>query len=230
MRLPVLFASVGIAALVALSVSAQSPARVRVQAAPPEQPAPNCPDDRIEPAFRNLDFSLGNPGERPPGWNPFEAACYLPPNDSMAVEIVSGHECYSGQHCAVIKFVPNIGEGDEVIRYIRARRATRLWFLHQVVDVTPYRGKTLTFRAAVRAAVSVGGEARLLVRVHRDDSSTSFFDDMGKFPVRSSAWHIYEIQAPIDREAGDVEFGMQLIGQGEAWIDHISMDFTGPEK
>ena len=66
--------------------------------------------------------------------------------------------------------------------------------------------------------------------IHRADGSTAFFDDMGQFPVRSSAWHIYEIPAPIGRDAHDVEFGMTLIGQGEAWIDHVSIDFSGGEK
>jgi hypothetical protein len=39
-------------------------------------------------------------------------------------------------------------------------------------------------------------------------------------------WSPYEIQAPIALDAQDVEFGMQLIGQGAAWIDNISITFV----
>jgi hypothetical protein len=106
----------------------------------------------------------------------------------------------------------------------------RLWFLYQNVDATPYLGKTLTFRAAVRAEVTPGNAARMLVRIHRQDGSTSFLDNIGRFPVISSAWFFYEIQAPVAVDARDIEFGLQLIGQGAAWIDNISMDFTDAVK
>ncbi|MCU1262788.1 MAG: hypothetical protein JWO80_5673, partial [Bryobacterales bacterium] len=36
----------------------------------------------------------------------------------------------------------------------------------------------------------------------------------------------YEIQAPIALDARDIEFGMQVFGQGAAWIDNISMTFA----
>jgi uncharacterized protein (TIGR02246 family) len=101
-----------------------------------------------------------------------------------------------------------------------------LSFLHQVVDATPYRGKWLTFRAAVRADVDSGSVARLLVRVHTTDGGTSFRDDMGAHPISSATWAFYEINAPIGVDARDIEFGMQLVGHGAAWIDNISIDFS----
>jgi hypothetical protein len=78
----------------------------------------------------------------------------------------------------------------------------------------------------VRADVALGSVARLLVRVHRVDCSTSFRDDMADHPITASTWSPYEIQAPIALDARDVEFGLQLIGQGQAWIDNISMTFS----
>jgi hypothetical protein len=189
----------------------------------------------VQPAFRNLDFSEGASGERPPGWGPTDPACYQPPHEPDPVEIVASRLCFTGQHCAVVRSAPppEVPGEDEVMRYIsllRAAHGSKRVGLFQNVDVTLYRGKILTFRAAVRAEVSAGSEARLFVRIHRENGTTIFFDDMGRFPVRSSAWHFYEIPAPIDRDASDVEFGMVLIGQGEAWIDHITMDFTDPGK
>ena len=223
MKLPLFFASALIAAVAALPSSAQNQ-------------APACISG-VQPAFRNLDFSEGPPGERPPGWGPVDRACYLPPHDPDPVEVVASSLCFTGIHCAVLRSIPvnrtpDPGE-DEVIRYIsllRAPHVERHVGLSQNVDVTLYRGRVLTFRASVRAEVPDGSEARLFVRIHREDGRTSFFDDMGRFPVRSSAWHFYEIPAPIGRDASDVEFGMQLTGQGEAWIDHITVDFTGGDK
>jgi len=66
----------------------------------------------------------------------------------------------------------------------------------------------------------------LLIRVHRDDCTTSFRDDMGDHPITTTAGSAYQIQAPIAADARDVEFGLQLVGRGTAWIDNISMVYT----
>jgi hypothetical protein len=105
-----------------------------------------------------------------------------------------------------------------------------LCFLYQIIDATQYRGKKLIYRAYVRADVAQGNMARLLVRVHRTDCATSFRDDMGNHPITGSAWAPYEIQAPIALDARDIEFGMQLMGQGAAWINNISMTFIDGPK
>ena len=39
----------------------------------------------------------------------------------------------------------------------------------------------------------------------------------------SGDWAVYEIRAPIAMDAYHMEFGMQLFGQGAAWIDQLSM-------
>ncbi len=79
-------------------------------------------------------------------------------------------------------------------------------FLYQTVDAVPYRGKRLAYGAAVRADLTGASVARLLVRVHREDGSTSFRDD--DRPIASGLWIFYEIDAPIVSDARDVEFGV----------------------
>jgi hypothetical protein len=126
-------------------------------------------------------------------------------------QIVSEKSCNGSRQCATVHSVSaNPG----------------LCFLYQVIDATQYRGKKLIYRADVRADAAQGSVARLLVRVHRTDCGTSFRDDMGNHPITGSAWSPYEIQAPIALDARDIEFGMQLVGQGAAWIDNISMTFV----
>jgi hypothetical protein len=159
-------------------------------------------------APENLDFSQGSPGGMPNGWD-------MPQIPVYKAEIVSGSACQTGPQCATLFS-------------LRDDPSLRLTFLYQVVDAKQYRGKRLTYRASVRANVGIGSAARLLVRVHRTDCSTSFRDDMGNHPITASTWSSYEIQAPIAMDARDIEFGIQLIGQGQAWIDNISMMFTDP--
>jgi hypothetical protein len=165
----------------------------------------------IQDRFANLDFAGGALGVMPPGWR-------LGPEGttSCTAEIASGAYCPSGQQCTVVR-----SKGDT---------ANSLSFLYQVVDATPYRGKRLTYRAAVRAEVAGTSVARLLVRIHREDGSTSFRDDMGDHPITAGPWRDYAIAAPIAADARDIEFGLQLVGQGSASISGISIMFGSPRS
>ena len=104
-----------------------------------------------------------------------------------------------------------------------------LAFLFQIFDAKPHRGKQFQFRAAVRfEAADTPGAARLLVRVHRLNGSSCFFDNMSDRPIKSGAWTFYEISGKVCEEARDVELGMQLVGGGFARIDNIAITFTDP--
>jgi uncharacterized protein (TIGR02246 family) len=152
--------------------------------------------------FENLDFALGSVGDMPPGW-------HLGPSGSglYAAHIAASAWCLAGKQCGMLG---SVGPGSH-----------EQCFLYQDVDATPYRGKVLVFRATAR--ISDGGLARLLVRVHRTDNSTSFFDNLGAQPIQSAQWKSYQIVFPIDGEAQDIEFGIQLSGEGTLWIDQIYM-------
>ena len=156
----------------------------------------------ISDNFENLDFALGSPGDTPPGW-------HLGPsgNPAYAARIVAAAWCQAGKQCGMLG---SVGPGPH-----------ERCLLYQDVNATPYRGKVLVFRATAR--VTDGGLARLLVRVHRPDNSTSFFDDLGANPIQSAQWKAYQIVFPIDGEAEDIEFGIQLSGEGTVWIDQIYM-------
>jgi hypothetical protein len=171
------------------------------------------PPPEMRNAFGNLNFAEGAPGGTPSEW-------YLGPEwfrpqvaPGHVAKTVSGGACHSGQQCATVYSIGDIP-------------STETSFLYQVIDATQYRGKMLTYRAAVRADVASGSVARLLVRVHRMGCSTSFRDDMGDHPITTSGWTSYRLQAPIGPDARDIEFGMQLVGKGAAWIDNITMTFA----
>jgi hypothetical protein len=166
------------------------------------------PSREMRPTFRNLNFTEGAPGNAPPEW-------YLGPewfNLQMApghkAKTVSGSACHGGKQCATVYSIGKIPSSQRS-------------FLYQVVDAAQYRGKTLTYRAAVR--VASGSAARLLVNVHRTNCESSFRDDMGDHPITASGWSSYRIKVPIGPDARDIEFGIQLVGNGAAWIDNITM-------
>jgi hypothetical protein len=171
--------------------------------------------DEMRDAVENLNFSEGRPDDTPPGW--FLNGSMPPRTPYHEAKTAWGASCSDGRQCGMVQSI-----GDD--------SSTRIGFLYQIIDATPYRGKRLTYRAKVRVAISSGSVARLLVRVHRADCSTSFRDDMGNHAITDGRWAVYEIQAPIAFDARDIEFGVQLIGRGAAWIDNISMTFSGPER
>jgi hypothetical protein len=151
---------------------------------------------------QNLTFAGAPVGAAPKGW-------WLGPGRGYSAVTVAADQCHGGQQCATVHFFrPDFSP---------------VSFLMQNLDVTPYRGQILTYRAFVRVDAARKSVARLLVRIHRKDCTTSFRDDMGDHPIVSGDWAVYEIHAPIAMDAYHMEFGMQLFGQGAAWIDQISM-------
>jgi hypothetical protein len=89
----------------------------------------------------------------------------MPPHEPVYEAIIApANQCHSSQQCAIV-------------RSLRSDPAIRLSFFYQDLDVSEYRGQTLTYRAYVR--VDPASTVRLLVRVHRKDCSTIFRDDMG---------------------------------------------------
>jgi uncharacterized protein (TIGR02246 family) len=65
------------------------------------------------------------------------------------------------------------------------------------------------------------------VHTHHKDGTTSVRDAMGSHPITSSVWTFYEIDARIASDARDIMFGVQVVGEGSAWIDKISLTSEG---
>ena len=131
------------------------------------------------------------------------------PASVNVASIVSGPACFLGTRCANVQS--------------RGSESKGLSYLVQTIDATPYRGKRLTYRAAVRAEVTGGSAVRMQVHIHHPDGTTSIRDAMGLHPIRSTAWTYYEINAPVALDARDIMFGVQVVGEGAAWIDNISL-------
>jgi hypothetical protein len=162
---------------------------------------------------QNLTFTDGFVGAAPVGWL-LGPEWFMPPHQPVYEALIApANQCHGSQQCATV-------------HSLRSDPSIPLSFLYEDLDASAHLGQTLTYRAFVRIEPRLNGVARLLVRVHRKDCSTTFRDDMGDHPVTSGDWAAYEIHAPIALDAYHIEFGMQLIGPGAAWIDQMSTEFA----
>jgi len=155
------------------------------------------------------DFAEGVAGKAPQRW-----LLGARPSNAYSAMVVA-QACHYGKQCAMVQ------------SKVAGSPPDGLAFLHQVVNASAFRGKKFVFQASVRAEVSgTPNVARLLVRVHRENGESSFFDNMGEHPITSKRWARYEIAGLISSDARDIEVGMQLAGVGIAWLDSASLNFS----
>ena len=90
-------------------------------------------------------------------------------------------------------------------------------------------GWSLSFGTLPYTAVRTEGDqgsARLVIRRHSRIAAADFI--VSSRPIKSAAWSVYELHINIDVFAEDISVGLQLTGQGAAWIDNVSLDFAKP--
>jgi C-terminal processing protease CtpA/Prc len=166
-------------------------------------------DKTALPHPTNLDFEQGLVGQVPDDWN-------SPTKPNYTAEVTEG-QAKSGQHSALLRSEPNAVAGGPPFGN-----------LMQTFDATPFRGRRVRFRAAVRMEPSeAGGRAQLWLRVDRTANNPGFFDNMGNRPITSGNWQYYEIVGDVDEDAVVINIGMILLGKGKAWLDDASFEDLG---
>ena len=158
----------------------------------------------------NLNLEDGKLGEVPTGW-------FLPqPSRNAGYRaILTEEQPKEGRHCVVLS-----RDG--------GRAAAGFGNLMQAFDATPFRGKRIRFRAAVRTdAGKPATRAQLWLRVDRKGGKPGFFDNMGDRPITQATWQEYEIAGNVATDAESIALGLMLIGNGEAWLDAASVDSAG---
>jgi C-terminal processing protease CtpA/Prc len=155
----------------------------------------------------NLDFEMGTAGSLPIGWT---LPIYAYKNGFQAV--LSTENPKTGVKCLELRhFADSLDELGSVM---------------QSIDAKPYRGRTIRFRAAIRAEINgPRGSAHLWLRVHLTNDCTGLEDFREQQPVVINDWQYYEITGKIDNNADVINYGLMLIGNGNAWIDDASFEF-----
>ncbi len=139
-----------------------------------------------------------------------------------ATAVLDAENAFEGEQCAFIDAANASGDG--------------FCNLSQGLDATPWRGKRLRFRAAVKTAeLTSEGRAQLWMRVDltKDEQGrprTGSFDNMGDRPIRSWDWKHYEIVLDVADDAERIILGALVIGNGLVWVDDASFEEVTPEE
>jgi erythromycin esterase len=162
-------------------------------------------------APRNLDFEAGEPGEAPPGWSRY------PENTAFGflMETVSGG-AHGGSRCARIRRAPGEYYGETFGEIL------------QLIDPSPYRGKTLVIRAWIRTdAKDAEAGGYLWLTGSGSDGASTYFETMADNPIRNREWREVRIRAPIPNDESELRLGFAFTGTGGGWIDDVRLETAG---
>lgn len=158
------------------------------------------------PGPRNLDFTEGVVGKKPPGW----IVPVLRKDENYFAELRRSG-CRTNPSCAVVLVPANASRPFSTIM--------------QSFSAVPYRGKTVRLRAWMRVeAVNRDDGAQMRLSVDRENHKNGFFDNMDDRPVRSAEWTRCEITGYVDEDARFIEIGMMSVGRGRVWVDDVSFE------
>lgn len=123
----------------------------------------------------------------------------------------SDHDCHQGTGCADI--TPTVP-------------APKLFGnIMQSINATPYLGKRIRFRAAVKTTGSA--HAQLWVRIDLNPGGMGFFDNMGDRPIRTQGeWRHFEIDGFVNPDAKNIALGVMAVN-GAIRVDDASLTVTG---
>ena len=102
------------------------------------------------------------------------------------------------------------------------------------ISATPYRGKRIRYRAAVRVESESDGKAALWCRVNRKEggatSPIAAFDNMQDRPITSSEWQHYEIVLDVPEDASSINAGSITFGPCTTWIDDVTLEIVDKDQ
>lgn len=159
----------------------------------------------------NPGFEEGVIGKIPPGWQ-FNTER----QDGSYLAQISQEEPQEGRYCA------------HLLGFTEEPSPSQFASLSQKLDARPYRGKRIALKATIKTdVVKVGNQAQMWLRVQRPEEQPGFFDNMSDRPITSDKWQTYEIIGEVTADAEEIRLGVLLKGQGQVWIDDVSLTVLG---
>ena len=95
--------------------------------------------------------------------------------------------------------------------------------LAQAIGAGELRGRQVRLRAYVRVVSTMGGFARLRLRVDRPGGRADFLDPRQNRPIRDPTWHVVEIEGGVAADAEQIAVLFVLTGGGSAWLDEVTL-------
>lgn len=101
--------------------------------------------------------------------------------------------------------------------------------LEQMIDAHQYRGKQIQLEATVKVRViGTGNQAHLWLRVNGKNGDSSCFDADLDHPIVVNGWRYFQRRCHVDENAETIEYGLALVGAGEASLDDVSLRVVRP--
>ena len=144
------------------------------------------------------------------------------PHDLLTPSDTTGLNLVAWQHKGL--GLGNRGPYESARLYRETESKNGIGTVGQSVDATPYRGKQVRLRAAVRTDVSgADNQAQLWLRVDRGGGERGFFDNMGDRPITAPDWSTYQITGTVAEDATRIVLGAFLRGRGTAHFDAFQL-------
>jgi hypothetical protein len=148
----------------------------------------------------NVDFSEGQIGEFPPGWNMPQAV--LDAGYRVQLRRQDCKERFSS--CVIYLAPPQIGG-------VRAAE------LQQTFPAAPFLGKTIHFSAWLRVQGADRGNVELRMRVDHVGGRVEFFDSIDG-PVHAEDWQRREVVGQVASDAFSISIWARYHPPGFAWV------------
>lgn len=123
---------------------------------------------------------------------------------------LTGTDAREGEQAVVIRRAPGPSYGETHAA------------LSQRADATPWRGHRVTLRAWVRVHGARGSRGYLWLEITEPGSRSVFYESTR--PITASEWREYRIATDVSEAADVISFGFAFVGDGEAWLDGVSLE------
>jgi len=100
--------------------------------------------------------------------------------------------------------------------------------VYQIVDATPYRGRTLVFSAWMRTKDAKGNRfgkgAGLKLQAMKNGYPAAVKQMRRDAIDGTTAWTRYQLELAVPADATQIEVGLNLFGPGTAWLDDTALE------
>lgn len=95
--------------------------------------------------------------------------------------------------------------------------------LMQSIDAANYAGKRVRLRASVESQ-DVTSWAGMWMRVDKQKTVVAF-DNMQDRAIKGTRpWSTYDVVLDVPEDATSISFGVLLMGGGQVWVNHVTLD------
>lgn len=119
------------------------------------------------------------------------------------------------------------GKPSRYIRYVEGE-ANKFGTLMQQISAKNYKGQRVRFQAMIKTR-DVSGWAGLWMRVDGSKHSVAFYNSEDKPITGTTGWQLRSVTLDVPADADVLNFGVIDGGQGQVWIDQLSLEAVGKD-